>query len=78
MMPNRQPGPGQILEFRQLFQRLHEMRERLQEQGEEDSFSILFEEDMQSRSTTNLFYQTPEMRAEYERYQDFVFINKRL
>ena len=31
------------------------MRQTFQEQGEEDSFAILFEEN-QNRQTTNLFY----------------------
>ena len=35
---------GVILDFKQLFLRLHAMRQTFQEQGEEDSFAILFEE----------------------------------
>ena len=47
--------------------RLYEVRETLKESGEEDSFTIVFEENA-VKSVTNLFYQTPQMRAEYMQY----------
>jgi hypothetical protein len=60
-----------------LFLKLSELRESFKEQGEEETMSILFEEGS-SKQITNLFYQTPQMNAEFARYPEIVFINRRL
>ena len=47
-----------ILDFKHLTLRLFEVRETMKEAGEEDSFTILFEDDCNG-NTRHFFYQTP-------------------